>query len=71
MYRNLAGTLQYFTYTHPNIGYVQFNRSCLYMHSPREPYILMLKGILRVPFSYGFYPHPSYVDRLVSYIDAN
>nr|GEW83119.1 ribonuclease H-like domain-containing protein [Tanacetum cinerariifolium] len=46
LYRNLAGGLKYFTFTHPDLSYA-VQQICLYMHDPREPYFAALKRILR------------------------
>ncbi|GJT33289.1 ribonuclease H-like domain-containing protein [Tanacetum coccineum] len=46
LYRSLAGSLQYLTFTRPNISYV-VQQVCLYMHDPREPHFSALKRILR------------------------
>ncbi|GJY66437.1 ribonuclease H-like domain-containing protein [Tanacetum coccineum] len=46
LYRSLAGSLQYLTFTRPDISYA-VQQVCLYMHDPREPYFLVLKRILR------------------------
>nr|GEU42576.1 ribonuclease H-like domain-containing protein [Tanacetum cinerariifolium] len=43
LYWSLAGSLQYLTFTRPNISYA-FQYVCLYMHDPREPYFLILSG---------------------------
>jgi hypothetical protein len=45
-YRSLAGALQYLTFTRPDITY-GVQQACLYMHDPREPYLLAVKRILR------------------------
>ncbi|GKE48460.1 ribonuclease H-like domain-containing protein [Tanacetum coccineum] len=45
LYRSLASSLQYLTFTHPDISYaVQY--ICLYMHDPCEPHLSALKRIL-------------------------
>ncbi|GJT51946.1 ribonuclease H-like domain-containing protein [Tanacetum coccineum] len=45
LYQSLAGSLQYLTFTRPDISYaVQY--VCLYMHDPREPHFSALKRIL-------------------------
>ncbi|GKD28215.1 ribonuclease H-like domain-containing protein [Tanacetum coccineum] len=49
LYQSLAGSLQYLTFTRPNISYV-VHQVCLYMHDPREPYFSSLKRILRVVY---------------------
>ncbi|GJV60663.1 ribonuclease H-like domain-containing protein [Tanacetum coccineum] len=46
LYRSLAGSLQYLTFTRPNISYA-VQQVCLYMHDPREPHFLALKQILQ------------------------
>ncbi|GJV01203.1 ribonuclease H-like domain-containing protein [Tanacetum coccineum] len=46
IYRSLAGSLQYLTFTHPDISYA-VQQVCLYMHDPQEPHFLALKRILR------------------------
>jgi hypothetical protein len=45
-FRNLAGALQYLTFTRPHIAYV-VQQICLHMHDPREPHLASLKRILR------------------------
>ncbi|GJU39594.1 ribonuclease H-like domain-containing protein [Tanacetum coccineum] len=46
LYRNLAGGLQYLTFTRPDLSYA-VQQICLYMHDPREPHLAALKRILR------------------------
>nr|GEY60432.1 ribonuclease H-like domain-containing protein [Tanacetum cinerariifolium] len=46
LYRSLAGSLKYLTFTQPDISYV-VQQVCLYMHDPREPHFLPIKRILR------------------------
>ncbi|GKB64677.1 ribonuclease H-like domain-containing protein [Tanacetum coccineum] len=46
LYRSLAGSLQYLTFTRPDITYA-VQQVCLYMHDPREPHFSALKRILR------------------------
>ncbi|GJR98902.1 ribonuclease H-like domain-containing protein [Tanacetum coccineum] len=46
LYRSLAGSLQYLTFTRPDISYV-VQKVCLYMHDHREPHFSALKRILR------------------------
>jgi hypothetical protein len=45
-YRSLAGSLQWLTFTRPDISYA-VQHVCLYMHDPREPHLAALKRILR------------------------
>ncbi|GKC11937.1 ribonuclease H-like domain-containing protein, partial [Tanacetum coccineum] len=46
LYRSLAGSLQYLTFTHSDIFYAM-QQVCLCMHDPRDPHFLALKRILR------------------------
>ncbi|GKD63807.1 ribonuclease H-like domain-containing protein [Tanacetum coccineum] len=46
LYLSLAGSLQYLTFTRPDISYA-VQQVCLYMHDPREPHFSALKRILR------------------------
>ncbi|GJQ98482.1 ribonuclease H-like domain-containing protein, partial [Tanacetum coccineum] len=46
LYRSLACSLQYLTFTRPDISYA-VQHVCLYIHDPREPHFLALKRILR------------------------
>ncbi|GJW26295.1 ribonuclease H-like domain-containing protein [Tanacetum coccineum] len=46
LYWSLAGSLQYLTFTRPDISYA-VQQVCLYMHDPREPHFSDLKKILR------------------------
>nr|GFA23562.1 copia protein [Tanacetum cinerariifolium] len=45
LYRSLAGSLQYLTFTRPDITYV-VQQVCLYIHDLREPHFSALKRIL-------------------------
>ncbi|GKC72675.1 ribonuclease H-like domain-containing protein [Tanacetum coccineum] len=51
LYLSLVGSLQYLTFTRPNISYV-VHQVCLYMHDPQEPHFLALKRILRADAEY-------------------
>ncbi|GJU18613.1 ribonuclease H-like domain-containing protein [Tanacetum coccineum] len=46
LYRSLAGSLQYLTFTRPDISYA-VQQVCLHMHDPLEPHFSALKRILR------------------------
>ncbi|WVZ93090.1 hypothetical protein U9M48_039101 [Paspalum notatum var. saurae] len=45
-YRNLAGAMQYLTFTRPDITYA-VQQVCLHMHDPRKPHLTALKHLLR------------------------
>nr|GEX12200.1 phospholipase-like protein [Tanacetum cinerariifolium] len=45
LYRSLAGSFQYLTFTRPDISYA-VQHVCLFMHDPREPHFSALKRIL-------------------------
>ncbi|GJR39890.1 ribonuclease H-like domain-containing protein [Tanacetum coccineum] len=51
LYRSLVGSLQYLTFTRPDITYA-VQQVCLYMHDPREPHFSALKRILRAEAEY-------------------
>nr|GEW49826.1 ribonuclease H-like domain-containing protein [Tanacetum cinerariifolium] len=46
LYRSLAGSLLYLTFTRPDISYA-VQQVCLHMHDHREPHLSALKRILR------------------------
>ncbi|GKB85484.1 ribonuclease H-like domain-containing protein [Tanacetum coccineum] len=48
LYRSLAGSLQYLTFTRPDLSYA-VQPLCLYMHDPREPHLNAMKHVLRCP----------------------
>ncbi|GKC76223.1 ribonuclease H-like domain-containing protein [Tanacetum coccineum] len=73
LYQNLAGSLQYLTFTRPDISYA-VQQICLYMHDPREPHFLALKRILRCvrgTLDYGLQLFSSSTTSLVAYLDAD
>ncbi|GJS81443.1 ribonuclease H-like domain-containing protein, partial [Tanacetum coccineum] len=73
LYRSLAGSLQYLTFTQPDISYA-VQQVCLYMHDPREPYFSALKRILwyfRGTLDYGLQLFSSSTTDLVAYSDAD
>nr|GEU65274.1 ribonuclease H-like domain-containing protein [Tanacetum cinerariifolium] len=45
LYRSLAGSLQYLTFTRPNLSYA-VQQLCLYMHDPREPHLNAMKHVI-------------------------
>ncbi|GJW67107.1 ribonuclease H-like domain-containing protein [Tanacetum coccineum] len=73
LYRSLAGSLQYLTFTRPDISYV-VQKVCLYMHDPREPHFLAFKRILRYvrgTLDYGLQLFSSSTTDVVAYSDAD
>ncbi|GJR95146.1 ribonuclease H-like domain-containing protein [Tanacetum coccineum] len=71
--KNLAGALQYLTFTRPDISYA-VQQVCLYMHDPREPHFSALKRILRYirgTMPYGLQLFSSTTSSLVAYSDAD
>nr|GEZ41265.1 ribonuclease H-like domain-containing protein [Tanacetum cinerariifolium] len=73
LYRSLAGSLQYLTFTRPNISYA-VQQMCLYMHDPRKPCFSALKRIMRYvrgTLNYGLQLFFSSTTDLVAYSDAD
>ncbi|GKB94302.1 ribonuclease H-like domain-containing protein [Tanacetum coccineum] len=73
LYRSLAGSLQYLTFTRPDISYA-VQQVCLYMHDPQEPHFSALKRILRYvrgTLDYGLQLFSSSTTELVAYLDAD
>ncbi|GJU25725.1 ribonuclease H-like domain-containing protein [Tanacetum coccineum] len=73
LYRSLAGSLQYFTFTRLDISY-DVRQVCLHMHDPREPHFYALKRILRYvrdTLDYGLRLFSSSTTDLVAYSDAD
>ncbi|GJX57193.1 ribonuclease H-like domain-containing protein [Tanacetum coccineum] len=46
LYRSLAGSLQYLTFTRPDLSYA-VQQLCLYMHDPRESHLNAMKRVRR------------------------
>ncbi|GJZ32567.1 ribonuclease H-like domain-containing protein [Tanacetum coccineum] len=72
-YRSLAGSIQYLTFTRPDISYA-VQQVCLYMQDPREPHFASLKRFLRYvrgTLDYGLQLFSSSTTDLVAYSDAN
>jgi hypothetical protein len=72
-YQSLTGTLQYLTFSRPDIAYT-VQQVCLHMHTPREPHLTALKRILRYlrgSLDYGLLLRPSPTSELVVYTDAD
>ncbi|GJZ44077.1 ribonuclease H-like domain-containing protein [Tanacetum coccineum] len=73
LYRSLAGSLQYLTFTRPDISYA-VQQVCLHMHDPREPHLSAPKRILRYvqgTLHYGLKLFSSSTTDLVAYSNAN
>ncbi|GJU76683.1 ribonuclease H-like domain-containing protein [Tanacetum coccineum] len=73
LYWSLAGSLQYLTFTRPDITYA-VQQVCLYMHDPWEPRFSTLKRILRYvhgTLDYGLQLFSSTTDSLIAYSDAD
>nr|GEZ95005.1 ribonuclease H-like domain-containing protein [Tanacetum cinerariifolium] len=73
LYQSLAGSLQYLTFTRPDISYA-VQQVCLHMHDPQEPYFSALKRILRYVYGtldYGLQVFSFSTTDLVAYSDAD
>ncbi|GJY42882.1 ribonuclease H-like domain-containing protein, partial [Tanacetum coccineum] len=73
LYQSLAGSLQYLTFTRPDISYA-VQQVCLYMHDLREPHLSALKRILRYvqgTLNYGLQLFSSSTIDFVAYSDAD
>ncbi|XP_021843274.1 uncharacterized mitochondrial protein AtMg00810-like [Spinacia oleracea] len=71
-YRQLAGALQYLTFTRPDISYV-VQQVCLHMHDPKVEHMNALKRIVRYiqgTIDLGLHLYKSSIASLVSYTDA-
>ncbi|GJR15615.1 ribonuclease H-like domain-containing protein [Tanacetum coccineum] len=73
LYWSLAGSLQYLTFTRPDISYA-VQQVCLHIHDPREPCLSALKRILRYvqgTLNYSLQLFSSSITDLVAYSDAD
>ncbi|GJS70182.1 ribonuclease H-like domain-containing protein [Tanacetum coccineum] len=73
LYQSLAGSLQYLTFTRPDISYA-VQQVCLHMHDPREPHFSALKRILRYirsTLDFGLQLFSSSTTDLVAYSDTD
>ncbi|XP_060178331.1 uncharacterized mitochondrial protein AtMg00810-like [Lycium barbarum] len=73
LYRNLAGVLQYLTFTRPDISYA-VQQICLFMRNPMEVHMNALKRIVRYikgTLDHGLHLYPSKPTTLISYTDAD
>jgi hypothetical protein len=65
--------LQYLTFTRPDIAYA-VQQICLHMHDPREPYLTVMKRILRYlqgMSAYGLLLRHSSSSDLIVYMEAD
>jgi hypothetical protein len=72
-FRSIAGALQYLTLTRPDLAYA-VQQVCLLMHVPQEPYLALIKRILRYvkgTLSSGLHIGAGRVDTLTAYFDAD
>ncbi|GJX00395.1 ribonuclease H-like domain-containing protein, partial [Tanacetum coccineum] len=73
LYRSLVGSLQYLTFTRPDLSYA-VQQVCLYMHDPREPHLSVMKRILRYvrgTLDHGLQLYISPTSQLIAYSDAD
>ncbi|GJR10209.1 ribonuclease H-like domain-containing protein [Tanacetum coccineum] len=73
LYLSLAGGLQYFTFTRPDISYAM-QQVFLHMHDPREPHLAALKRVLRYvrgTLDFGLQLYASITSSLAAYTDAD
>ncbi|GJV27335.1 ribonuclease H-like domain-containing protein [Tanacetum coccineum] len=73
LYRSLAGSLQYLTFTRPDISFA-VQQVCLYMHDHREPHFSALKRVLRYvrgTLDYGLQLFSFFTTDLVAYSNAD
>ncbi|XP_021757187.1 uncharacterized protein LOC110722226 [Chenopodium quinoa] len=68
LYRSLAGSLQYLTFTRPDIAYA-VQQVCLFMHDPREPHFEALKRqrYVQGTIDHGLHLYPTVSHRLITY----
>ncbi|GJW57298.1 ribonuclease H-like domain-containing protein [Tanacetum coccineum] len=72
LYQSLASSLQYLTFTRPDISYA-VHQVCVYMHDPREPHFSALKQIFRYvrgTLDHGLQLFSSFTTSLVAYSDV-
>ncbi|GJZ66253.1 ribonuclease H-like domain-containing protein [Tanacetum coccineum] len=73
LYRSLAGSLQYLTFTRPDLSYA-VQQLCLYMHDPREPHHNAMNRVLRYlrgTTDLGLQLFRSSTSQLITYSDAD
>jgi hypothetical protein len=73
VYRSLAGSLMYLTFTRSDLAYV-VQQICLHMHDPRDSHLTTLKrllGYVRGTVDFGLVLHQSSPAELVVYTDVD
>ncbi|GJX15819.1 ribonuclease H-like domain-containing protein [Tanacetum coccineum] len=73
LYRSIAGSLQYLTFTRPDLSYA-VQQLCLYMHDPLEPHLNVMKRVLRYlrgTTDLGLQLFRSTTSQLIAYSDAD
>jgi len=73
LYCSLVGSLQYLTFTRPDIFYA-VQHICLFMHNPMEDHMHALRRIMRYIHDTchcGLHLYPSSTTSLISYTDAD
>ncbi|GJW39160.1 ribonuclease H-like domain-containing protein [Tanacetum coccineum] len=73
LYHSLAGSLQYFTFTRPDLSYA-VQQLCLYMRDPREPHLNAMKRVLRYlrgTTDLGLQLFRSTTSQLIAYSDTD
>nr|GEU70215.1 Gag-Pol polyprotein [Tanacetum cinerariifolium] len=73
LYRILAGSLQYLTFTRPDLSYA-VQQLCLYMHDPRETHLNAMKHVLhylRGTTDLGLQLFRSTTSQLIAYSNAD
>ncbi|GJY68443.1 ribonuclease H-like domain-containing protein [Tanacetum coccineum] len=73
LYRSLAGSLQYLTFTRSDLSYA-VQQLCLYIHDPREPHLNAMKHVLRYlreTTDLGLQLFRSPTSQLIAYSDAD
>ncbi|GJT69884.1 ribonuclease H-like domain-containing protein [Tanacetum coccineum] len=73
LYRSFAGSLQYLTFTRPDLSYA-VKQLCFYMHGPRESHLNAMKRVLcylRGTTDLGLQLLQSTTSQLIAYSDAD
>ncbi|KAL8150886.1 LOW QUALITY PROTEIN: hypothetical protein V2J09_020694 [Rumex salicifolius] len=70
-YRSIASSLQFLTFTRPDISYA-VQQICLHMHDSRDAHLQAMKPILRYRHGLlGLDHHSGSVSQLIAYFDAD